>query len=134
MSGLFVAAVADEIIAAVMSLADVGVAAVFLAYPFAAVQHLPMQAVQADTVIKSPVIALHHVRKEISFMLRFLPGLTCPGGSGIWAWESETKKRPGRIRARRRKLVFITILNGHCSGTRPHRRLGSGTGPVCRAA
>jgi hypothetical protein len=47
--------VADQVPTSVVAVADVGVTAVLLEHPFAAVEHLPMQAVQAHAIIKPPI-------------------------------------------------------------------------------
>lgn len=58
-----IVAVPDEIKAAVVSFAEVGVPAVFVKNSMPSVQELPVQTVQADTIIEAPVICVHHVGK-----------------------------------------------------------------------
>ena len=56
-------------------------AAVFLEDPLAAIQSLPVEAIEADGIVQPAVIALHHVAEEIGLVLGLVP-LACPGGSG----------------------------------------------------
>ena len=58
--------------------ADVSVTAVILRHPFSAIQQIPVQAVETDAVIESPVIAVHHVGKQVRCVLRSLAFLDLP--------------------------------------------------------
>lgn len=77
-----IAAVSDEEVAAVVALADIRVAAIIVGDWLTIIEEVPMQGVEADTIIQAPVVPVEHVRKEIGFMMWFLAGLNLPGR--IW--------------------------------------------------
>lgn len=60
-----------DVVAAIVSFADAGVSLVDIENASAFVKQIPVQAIQADTVIESAIIFVCHVSEEVGFVLRF---------------------------------------------------------------
>ena len=72
--GLIIATVAHQVISFVVAFDDAGMPTIFFTDPLAAVEDFPMQSIQADAVVKTLIIPLHHVSEKVGLVFRHFPG------------------------------------------------------------